>query len=89
MSDTFTIKDLKEAVKDLPDDMQVILQGDSEGNSYRVCAGVDPNAIYVPDSSWDGDVYDTEWTADECCLEEDEWEEMKAGPKCLVIFPVN
>ncbi len=83
------IKELKEVIKNLPDDMEVILQKDSEGNGYSPLYGVDSNAIYISESTWYGEVYDLDWTADDCCIEEDEWEEIKSKPKCLVLSPTN
>ena len=48
------IKELKEVLKDLPDDMEVILQKDSEGNGYSPAAGADPNAVYIKECEWCG-----------------------------------
>jgi hypothetical protein len=84
-----TIKDLKEAIQDLPDDMLVILQKDAEGNGYSPLAGADSDAVYIADSTWSGDVYDLSWTADEADMDEDEWEEMKQKEKALILYPVN
>lgn len=84
-----TVKELKQAIENLPNDMEVILQKDSEGNGYSPCAGADANAIYVEDSSYSGEVYSTEWSAKDCCLEEDEWEELKSGPRSLILYPIN
>jgi hypothetical protein len=84
-----TIKELKEQIKDLPDEMEVILQKDSEGNGYSPLAGADSNAVYIPDSTWSGDVYTLSWTADQACMEDDEWEKIKAKPKALILYPTN
>lgn len=84
-----TVKDLKEQLADLPDDMEVILQKDAEGNGYSPLAGIDPDAIYIPDSTWSGDVYDSTWTANEAVMDDDEWEEMLQNKRSLVLFPIN
>lgn len=84
-----TVKELKEEIANLPDDMEVVLQKDSEGNGYSPLAGADPDAVYIPDSTWSGDVYSMEWTADDACMSEEEWEEIKSKPRTLILYPVN
>lgn len=85
-----TVQELRDALKDLPDDMQVILQKDGEGNGYSPLAAVDADAIYVADSTWSGDVYSTSWTADEADFETAEWEEFKRdSPRACILTPVN
>lgn len=83
------VKELKEAIANLPDDMEVILQKDSEGNGYSPLSGADADCIYVADSTWRGSVYSMEFSAEDNCMEEEEWEELKAGPKALVLWPIN
>lgn len=84
-----TVKELKEAMENLPDDMEVILQKDSEGNGYSPLAGADPNAIYMPYNTWSGDVYSVEWTAEDACMSGEEWEEVKSKPRTLILHPIN
>ncbi len=36
-----TVKELKKAIKDLPDDMECILQKDAEGNGYSPLSDVE------------------------------------------------
>ena len=76
------VKELKEIIKDLPDNMEVILQGDSEGNSYFHLLNADSNCICYEDT-----VLEPHWSAEDCCLEEDEWDELKKQDKCLVLAP--
>lgn len=83
------VKQLKEAIENLPDDMEVILQKDAEGSGYSPLSGVDPNAVYVEESSWYGTVYDATESADDVWMEEDEWEAILDRPRVLVLFPVN
>lgn len=83
------VKELREAIANLPDDMEVIIQRDSEGNGFRVTGGVDYECIYIPDGSWSGDVYSTTWTAHEAGYDEEEWDEMLKKPRVLVIYPIN
>lgn len=84
-----TVKELKEEIANLPDDMQVILQKDSEGNGYSPLAGVDSDAIYIPYNSWSGDVYSISWTAEEAAMADKIWEEVKSRPRALILYPVN
>ena len=51
------VKELKEQIANLPDDMEVVLQKDAEGNGYSPLSGADPDAVYIPDSTWSGDVF--------------------------------
>ena len=82
-------KELYEIIKDLPDDMKIILQKDSEGNDCSPLAGADPNCIYIPENTWSGTVYSTELTAEDYYMDEDEWNEIRSKPKVLVLYPVN
>jgi hypothetical protein len=85
-----TIKELKKAIVDLPDEMEIILQKDSEGNGYSPLAVVDSECIYLADSLYSGDVFSTDWTAEDANLEEDEWEDILNNHKrCLVFAPIN
>jgi len=84
-----TVKELKAELENLPDDMEVILQKDSEGNGYSPLAGADVNSVYIPDSTWSGDVYSMEWSADDACKDEDEWQDIKNKPRALILYPIN
>lgn len=77
------VKELKKELENLPDDMELVLQIDSEGNGYEQVRGIDPNGIETPD----GDIYDRRWSADDACMEEDEWEEIKKLPSKGIIYP--
>lgn len=58
------VKDLKEKLKDLPEDFEVILASDSEGNEYSPLAEVDL-VCYQPETNWYGYVVDeSEWDED-------------------------
>jgi len=83
------VGELKEAIANLPDDMEVICQKDAEGNGYSPLYCVDPDAVYIPDSTWSGDVYTMSWSAEDADMEEEDWAEIKAKPRVLVICPVN
>lgn len=83
------VKELRAALETLPDDMEVILQKDSEGNGFSPLSGADPDGIYIAETTWSGEVYDASWTAEDCCMDEDEWAELQAQPRALILFPVN
>lgn len=76
-----TVKELRELLEGLDDDLPVILQQDAEGNGYRLGYGGE-QAYYQEKSSWHGEVmeYDelTAWelTADDVV-------------PCFVIHPIN
>ena len=84
-----TVKELKEAIASLPDEMEVVLQKDSEGNGYSPLAGVDPDAVYIAETTWYGDAYSMDWTADDACMSDEEWEGIKSKPRALILHPVN
>ena len=69
---------------------EVILQKDGEGNGFSPLSRVSSNAIYIPDNAWSGEVFSLGWSAEDCCLEEDEWKKMKIKHKPVIILePVN
>jgi hypothetical protein len=84
-----TVKELKEAIVNLPDEMEVVLQKDAEGNGYSPLSGADPDAVYISETTWYGDVYSMNWTADDACMTDEEWEYIKSKPRTLILHPVN
>jgi len=84
-----TVKELKEAIVNLPDEMEVVLQKDAEGNGYSPLSGADPDAVYLSETTWYGDVYLMDWTADDACMTDEEWEDIKTKPRTLILQPVN
>lgn len=83
------VRELMELLAGFNPESEVILQADAEGNGYSPLAAVDHDAIYVPQNSWAGDVYSTEWTADDACMEEREWRQLLKRKRCVVLAPVN
>jgi hypothetical protein len=84
-----TVKELKEAITLLPDDMIVIIQKDSEGNDYSPLSDADADCVYIAETTWYGEVYPTSWSAEDADMEDEEWEEIKLKPRVLVLAPVN
>lgn len=76
------VKELLEQLKTLDPDMELYLQIDQEGNGYEQVRGIDSDCVMVGDS-----VYSTNWSAKDADIEEDEWEEIKSGPKVVVVYP--
>ena len=83
------VSELKEILLTLPDDMEVILQKDAEGNGYSPLCGGDPNAVYIPETAYSGDVYSTDWDADDACMTHKQWNETLAKPRALILYPIN
>lgn len=78
------VSKLIKQLQKLDPNMEVVLQIDSEGNGYNTVAGVE-EAI----QDHNGSVYNPNWSASDCCLEDDEWEEIKADKKLRVaiVYP--
>jgi len=83
------VSELIKLLEKLPQDSEVIMQGDAEGNSYSPLSEISGDAIYVPATTWNGDVYPTDLSAEDNCLGDDEWEKLKTEPRCCVLFPTN
>ena len=83
------VAELVELLQKLPRTADVILQKDSEGNGYSPLSSVDGNAVYLPESTWHGEVLSTDWSAEDAGMSEDEWAKLKCQPRCVVLCPVN
>jgi hypothetical protein len=83
------VKDLIESLQQMDPDLEIIMQKDSEGNGYSPLAGVDPDGIYVADSTYSGDVYTASWSAGDACMDDEEWAEMLARPRAAIMYPIN
>jgi hypothetical protein len=83
------VKELVELLSGFDQNSEIIIQKDGEGNEYSPLSGVDNQAVYVPDSTWSGEVYSTLWTAEDADMEEKEWKKLMKKKRCVVLFPVN
>jgi len=84
------VEELIKILATLNPNADVIVQKDAEGNAYSPLAGVEDEAIYVPNSSWSGDVYPTDWSADDAAMDEKEWNDIKTKQhRCIVLYPLN
>ena len=86
-----TVADLINELRKLDLDSEVILQKDAEGNGYSPLSTVDGNAIYWSKSTWRGEVFSLDWTAEDAGFDsEQEWEGFKkSNRRCCVLAPVN
>lgn len=89
------VKELKELLATLDDDMEVIMSKDGEGNSYSPLADYSDQYRYNPDSTWSGEL-----TSEERCAEEREEDGLKGlcehtdcrygeGIPAVVLWPTN
>jgi len=76
------VKELITLLSKLPDDMEVILQKDPEGNGYSPLDGVDPDCIYN-----DGECYSGDWSAGDALKDQDEWDEILELNRSVVLHP--
>ena len=85
------VSELIAILESAPGDALVIVQSDAEGNGYSPLCEVDSNCIYVADSTWSGEVYSIDCTAEDAdCDSEEEFEEFKSsGQRCVTLVPVN
>jgi len=86
-----TVKELIEALLEMPQDARIILQKDSEGNGYSPLYAVDGECVYTEESNWAGSVLSTWWSHEEACFDSaEEWEDFKkASERVVVLAPVN
>lgn len=83
------VSELIEELSKWAPDTEVILQKDGEGNGYSPLYAVDGNAVYVAESTWSGEVYSTDNSAEDNCMDDDEWAKLLEGPRCVVLAPTN
>lgn len=69
-----TVKELKLHLTNIDDDLEIIIQKDSEGNDYSPLDGIDVSGGYVPYNKWSGEMA---------------YSEDSLSKKVLVLFPIN
>jgi hypothetical protein len=82
------VRELIEELSKFDPDAELIMQKYAEGNGYSPLAGVD-TGYYIPDSTWSGLFYDDEFTAEDNCMDDEEYAELIKSPLSIVLFPVN
>lgn len=83
------VKQLRDLLNTLPDDMEIILSKDSEGNRFSPLADYNADSIYQPETTYSGLVYDDCWTAEDACMDDDDWQKLLTNPRVLVLWPTN
>ena len=80
------VKKLIKELKKLDENAIVIMSRDSEGNGYSPLSGLF-TGLYIPDSTWSGDVYYDGYEDD---MDSDEVDDLREDGKLAVILdPVN
>lgn len=74
------VKELIEILKDVDPEREIYMSRDSEGNGYNSLWAYDTEALY----DGDGSMYDSDWSAADVDMDEDEWEEFKKTCKKVV-----
>ena len=88
------VRELREAIKDLPDEWPVILQKDAEGNGYSPLDDA-RSRLYQAESTWSGEVYEIGMKLSDqkpgVDWDEDDYEYFtpETAVPCLVLGPVN
>lgn len=79
------VKDFIKELQKLDPESEVMGQVDSEGNGY-FRAGIDGDSFFA---ERDGElsVYQDSWTADNCCLDEEEYQKFKKENRCAIVYP--
>ena len=83
------VQQLIEELSLLNPESEVVLFRRSSDNGFSPLYSLGRDYVYVPDSTYSGEAYNTRWSADDACKDESEWETMKQMPRCVVLFPVN
>ncbi len=80
-----TVKELKFLIEDLPDEMEIIMQKDAEGNGYSPLSKLDTDSVYIPENTWSGEVINVK----ELLEDTKEFEGVLVKSPCLLLIPVN
>ena len=76
------VRDLIVELVEMNQELDIILQKDPEGNGYSPISGADIDCIYD-----DGEMWPTYWTANDACMDEEEWQEILKKDRCCVLYP--
>jgi len=82
------VKELIEKLKVIDGELEIYLQKDAEGNGYESLYYVYDRGIII-DECGDINIYQRDWTADQACIDEEEWEQIKQDESryCVVLAP--
>lgn len=93
-------KDLIAYLQTVDPEIEIILAEDPEGNGFSPLDAYSGDSLYVPDSTWSGELWDADDEADheDCdhdedgdddCTEGVETEPPEGAVPCVVLWPVN
>lgn len=89
------VKELIEALQEQDQEAEVVLAADGEGNDYSPVSGYSSPTLYVPVSTWSGEIWDPEDVDhDDCDHDEDGDkdcipEQPEGAIPCIVLWPTN
>lgn len=79
------LKELIEKIQGLDLEAEVIISDRSDFASPL--SDVKNDGIYIADTTWEGCLWHASWSASDALMEEEEWEEFKKRPRCIVLYP--
>ena len=82
------VKELIEMLSLCDENLEIIMQKDGEGNAFSPLSGFYDDCVYVPDSTWSGEVSTLDRN-DDPDMDDEEWEALNAKPRCVVLYPIN
>lgn len=82
------VKELIAKLEQMPQDIEVLLQTDAEGNGYEELRFIDEDVI-MTQSGYNIEIMSINWTAEEAGFDsEEEWKEYQSQhPQCCVLSP--
>lgn len=83
------VKELINQLKEYDGELEIFISSDPEGNTIRQIPNncLSGEQIYELDGN-EVQTWDMDWSADDACQDEDEWEEMKKTyPKGIILYP--
>ena len=78
------VKELIQILEEMSPEREVFLSSDDEGNSYRKLDSYSDNSLLADDDEIY--MYDLDWSAGDCCMDDDEWESFKQTASRVVIL---
>jgi hypothetical protein len=84
-----TISEFIKELQQYPQDYEVILSKDSEGNSYSPLVEI-VDGVYEEESTYSGDFLPFDIEYQEQGISKEEWEDYKSkNKKVIVLYPIN
>jgi hypothetical protein len=77
--------DLKNALENLPDDMEVVRHKDELSGLFTKSIALDDNVVYVAVDNQNGDVYNIGFSHEDVFMNKSDWEKIKSLPRVLLI----